>query len=116
MDSCRSDEIVEIRKYLLCLDGGQYALFYGIDPFNTLFGNEGLIEGDILRRQHVRGGADDFYSVTGDGKLRGLTDIPQYPGLDGVFEPADMLSEEVNPDGWILSPVLVSTMISRIDI
>lgn len=115
---CRDSSRKEIIDYLKRVTKdiyGVYALFYGPGPFNTLFSEGGLIEGNLIRRQHARGGGDDVYSVTSDGKLKGLTDIDMYPGYDGVFNPEELLSEEKNPDGWILSPVILPQVIRRLD-
>lgn len=108
------EKILEYLKQV-STNQGVYACFLGVEPYKVLFSNKTLIKGTLIRRQHTRGGADDVYRVTGDGKLEGVIDISFYPGFEGTFDPEQLLTERENPEGWILSPMILPGIIRRLE-
>ena len=53
-----------------------------------------------LRIFYVSGGQDASYMITEEGKLEGISHIPCHRGLEGIYEPEELLSNENAPDGW----------------
>jgi hypothetical protein len=71
-----------------------FPVFNGSDDYEDLKAKNLLTPGVTMLRVVWGSGNDEFYNITVDFKLEGVTDIDAHAGLPGVHDPKDILNKD----------------------
>lgn len=75
-----------------------FSVFNGSSDYEMLKGKNLLTPGVTMIRIVWGSSDDEFYNITEDYKLEGVTDINAHAGLEGVHKPVDIL-DRANEEG-----------------
>jgi hypothetical protein len=82
---------------------GAEPLLYGSSPFLYLWENDFLEEGHIVRTNIQGGYIDEHYTITSEGKLKGIEAAGGlYSGRDGIHDFKKILNLKNSENGWAL--------------